>query len=130
MGESRELVKCTRPSKLKFSTCVDSIRDNFKRISGINKNGSCKVKRGAIGDSISKVPEGHFVDDVCNANKLRHSRRRKSSFEMYLSTIPKLDPVDRTVGWVMMQPDNIVSCMQFKWHSTIISNDVQNRGGI
>lgn len=104
LGKSR-----TRPAKLKFSTCVDSIKDNIKRISGIH---TYKGKRGVVGDSPFKVPEEQFVD-VCNTSEQSSSRRRKSSFEMYLSTIPKLDPVDRTVGWVMMQPD-IVSCSSYE----------------
>lgn len=33
------------------------------------------------------------------------SRKRKTSFELFLSSIPKLDPVDRTVGWVLKHPD-------------------------
>ena len=35
----------------------------------------------------------------------RHGQQdeRKSNFELYLDTIPRLDPVDRTVGWVFQQ---------------------------
>ena len=105
LGKSR-----VRPTKLKFSTCVDSIRDNFRRISG-------RVKRG---DSPAKVPEERIqvVDELSNEEnrtKKQNHRRRKNSFELYLSTIPKMDPVDRTVGWVLMQPDNHVSnCMCVK----------------
>jgi len=31
---------------------------------------------------------------------------RKISFETYLKTIPRLDPVDRTIGWIVQQPDD------------------------
>ena len=30
----------------------------------------------------------------------------KISFESYLQSIPRLDPVDRTIGWIVQQPDN------------------------
>ena len=33
----------------------------------------------------------------------------KSNFDVFLSTIPKLDPIDRTVEWVLSQPDMSVS---------------------
>ena len=32
-------------------------------------------------------------------------RKRKTSFDLFLASIPKLDPVDRTVGWVLKHPD-------------------------
>ena len=31
---------------------------------------------------------------------------RKISFESYLRSIPRLDPVDRTIGWIVQQPDD------------------------
>lgn len=31
---------------------------------------------------------------------------RKVSFESYLRSIPRLDPVDRTIGWIVQQPDD------------------------
>jgi len=37
-----------------------------------------------------------------------HHRKRKNSFELFLANIPKLDPVDRTVGWVLKHPDSEV----------------------
>lgn len=94
----------TRGSKLKFSTCVDSIRDNLKRI----RNGS---KRDNLVQKCSLHPR---EDDNISSLKIVANRKRKdghrkkSSFEVYLSTIPKLDPVDRTVGWVMRQPEHTV----------------------
>ena len=30
----------------------------------------------------------------------------KVSFESYLQSIPRLDPVDRTIGWIVQQPDD------------------------
>lgn len=35
----------------------------------------------------------------------QHNKKRRTSFELFLSSIPKLDPVDRTVGWVLKHPD-------------------------
>ena len=32
---------------------------------------------------------------------------RPSSFEKYLRSLPRVDAVDRTVDWVLSQPDNI-----------------------
>jgi hypothetical protein len=108
-----------RPTRLKFSTCVDSIRDNFRRISGINKHGSSKRR----GEDSPRKERVQVVEEVSNgvsqSNQRNRHHRRKSSFELFLSTIPKIDPVDRTVGWVMMQPDNHVSASYLQCISRI-----------
>ncbi len=59
-------------------------------------------------------PLSELVGGVYSTLVMERSRRKesqksehKNSFELYLSSIPRLDPVDRTVGWVLMQPDNV-----------------------
>ena len=36
----------------------------------------------------------------------REGGGRRSCFEHYLSSLPRLDPVDRTVSWVYQHPDD------------------------
>ena len=36
----------------------------------------------------------------------REGGGRRSCFERYLSSLPRLDPVDRTVSWVYQHPDD------------------------
>lgn len=131
MGESRKVVavgdgavdttharKSTQPriSKLKFFTCVDSIKENFKKISAYTGNSRNRASNGdalaieSKQSSISHEDNGVTVTqrkgDIERSSK---GRGRRSSFEIYLSTIPKLDPIDRTVGWVLKQPEEAVS---------------------
>lgn len=40
-----------------------------------------------------------------NSDADRIGQKKKSSFELYLSTIPIIDPIDRTVDWVLNQPE-------------------------
>ena len=99
MGEARDTLQGRssrsqlRTTRLKLSSYVDSIRDNFKRNFG---NGAKPKERGTSKILVSKK------SDI---------GQQRSSFEIYLSTIPRLDPVDRTVGWVMMQPEVNYKCL-------------------
>ena len=111
MGECRKRAShTTRASRHKFSSYVDSIRDNFKRISGIRDgNKSTEEEEKEVIQAPAGSPMMVYRQEDPNSHK---RTRRRSSFEIFLSTIPRLDPVDRTVGWVMTQPETIVSQQQ------------------
>lgn len=40
--------------------------------------------------------------------------KRKTSFELFLSTLPKLDPIDRTVGWVFQLPSSSTTTLMVR----------------
>lgn len=97
------------PKLTKFAYCVDSIKENFKKI-GVFREGR------RVAGNVDKVPievEASVPDyDMIAGNddrKKNGCKENKTAFEMYLSTIPRLDPVDRTVGWVLTQPEDAVS---------------------
>lgn len=128
MGESRKVLaanvaeasskrpRYTQPriSKLKFAACVDSIKENFKKISaytGNSRNRAFNRETLVERDGGSKKSSVLRDDNGMTGwtEKSSKCQDRRSSFEIFLSTIPKLDPIDRTVGWVFTQPNEIVS---------------------
>ena len=138
MGESRRVVggedvlgcaahsvkksRYTQPrlSKLKFSTCVDSIKENFRRIStyhGNSRNAAsnrdkCVAERKEHCSHSSVTLKGPVEQKQKRKRTSIKAAKGRSTFETYLSTIPKLDPIDRTVCWVLSQPDEVVSCLK------------------
>ena len=55
--------------------------------------------------SINKK-DTHLAENVCQV-KYRVERESQTSFEKFLRSLPKVDTVDRTVDWVLAQPDSI-----------------------
>ncbi len=133
--------KLFRPPKLYFASCVDSIKEGIRKISGFkeayNVDGGKAEEEGGggrkSGRKITVVGAALPAHPLQQSQGLAHRatvqggqilgvRRKRgkvggrgggdggsrTSFEMFLSTIPKLDPVDRTVGWVFTQPDEEV----------------------
>ena len=98
-----------RSGRITLATCVDTLRDSWRNING-----------GARKEAVQlQVPEfekprrhGGHVSGVRRKRGLlaehgsagTSEAKRKTSFELFLSTLPKLDPIDRTVGWVFQQP--------------------------
>ena len=100
-----------RCPKITFASCVDSIKQNFKKIGG-RKDVPLARK-----NTIIELPEKEnqkirpCLDKERSKNnnsKKNGASGQKSSFEIFLSMLPKVDPVDRTVGWVLKQPDEMV----------------------
>lgn len=81
--------------KLTFSSCVDSIKKGFKRLSGAYDHVAAGTKQSPGVPAAAAKPRGLAKQDSCKAN----------SFETYLRALPKLDPLDRTVGWVFHQTE-------------------------
>ena len=44
----------------------------------------------------------------------------QSSFELYLKALPRLDPVDRTVGWVATQISQPQVSLSLKHFATLV----------
>ena len=59
-----------------------------------------KRKSGVVKDEEGKVWGG--------GGKCEGGKGSQTSFEKFLRSIPKLDPVDRTVDWLMAQPEQSV----------------------
>ena len=121
-----------RQTRLTFATCVDSIKEGIRKISGCSKDPPAEQptrNTDAVGSPHPlettqqwDATRGKATVQGGQILGVRRKRRtgvvsrnqmieRKSSFEMYLSTIPKLDPIDRTVGWVYEQTDNVEVCV-------------------
>ena len=49
------------------------------------------------------------------------ARGSQSSFEKFLRSLPRVDAVDRTVDWVLAQPDiiEVAICMLFSPHTKL-----------
>lgn len=133
---SSEGTKLFRPRKLSFASCVDSIKEGFRKISGSKEAHYVEADNGRIdrkpagkiavvGAALPAHPlhqtlgAGHRA--TVHGGQILGAKRKRAkggggrggeadggsvtSFEDFLNTIPKLDPVDRTVGWVFTQPD-------------------------
>lgn len=115
-------------NRFSFASCVDSIKEGIRKISGCSKDPPAEPHTRKIDAAGSPHPlektqqwDGRQTKATVQGGQIlgvRRKRRtgvvsknqtneRKSSFEMYLSTIPKLDPIDRTVGWVYEQTDSV-----------------------
>ena len=119
---SHEAPKLLRPlNHLSFASCVDSIKEGIRKLSGCKDENrkpparKIAVAAGAEGHPLQEhrqmraTVQGGQILGVKRRRGASHAGpdKRKSSFEMYLSSIPTLDPIDRTVGWVFMQPDDM-----------------------
>ncbi len=100
----------TRPGRFTF---VDSIKEGFRKISNYKDSAKRKevvVQRQSEVISPERRKAGGIVVGVkrkCGvpSGEVGHSHsKRKTSFEMFLSTLPKCDPVVRTEGWLYQQP--------------------------
>lgn len=118
-----------RPGRFTLASYVDTIREGIKKISGykdITNNSKAHIRREVSGqhpplETAAAVARegrrkvGGIVIGVKRKNGIGNHvisdgshAKRKTSFETFLSTLPKSDPVDRTVGWVYQQPVDIL----------------------
>ena len=102
----------TRPGRFTF---VDSIKEGFRKISNYKDSAKRKetvVQRQSVVISPEKRRAGGIVLGAKRKGgrgpsgelEVGHSNKRKTSFEMFLTTLPKCDPVARTEGWLYQQP--------------------------
>ena len=115
-----------RPGRFTLASYVDTIREGIKKISGYKDITNNSRKRevseqqhpletvAAVGTE-GRRKVGGIVIGVKRKNGTGNyvssedsHAKRKTSFETFLSTLPKSDPVDRTVVWVYQQPVDLV----------------------
>ena len=114
--------KATKPGRFTFASYVDSIKVGLRKISSYkDSSGSARRKevvplpRKQTQEPLAVSEERKRPGGVVVGVKRKKERSRgesndegtaskKTGFEMFLLTLPKCDPVDRTVGWVYQQP--------------------------
>ena len=128
---SDDMDRSLRPPKISFtSQCVDSIREGLRKISGCKDvteegvhipNSPNPRRKTAVIHSPrieALLPLENKVSTTASETRDKGERQatkrwsrtsqsegRKSSFEVFLEGVPRLDPIDRTVGWVFKESD-------------------------
>lgn len=105
----KQALQAARPGRLNF---VDSIKEGFRKISIYNSSTKRKenvLKRPAEVASPDKRRAGGLVMGIKRKKAIIPPNAETGqpctrSFEGFLSSLPKCNPVDRTVGWVYKQP--------------------------
>ncbi len=105
-GKKPALQAATKPGRLAF---VDSIKEGFRKITIYNSSAKKKdnaQKRPTELSSPERRRVGGLVMGIKRKKALPNSETEPPtrSFELFLSSLPKCNPVDRTVGWVYKQP--------------------------
>ena len=156
-GKLDERKAPNRPTKLTF---MDSLKVNLKKWSSHRESQAADRRKIVRVEPFKPVQEGALVPDSRGGveergNKVHlqgevrleyqsrarerdsgrvappHARKRRTSFEIFLASIPKLDPVDRTVGWVLKHPDlDVVSEGSYEgsyiWKAVLLHESKQN----
>lgn len=123
----------SRPGKFTLASYVDTIREGIKKISGYKDTatsskphkepeqsqgplektpatGTEGKRRARVGGVVIGVKRKNGVANYVSSETSSQAKR-KTSFDTFLSTLPKSDPVDRTVVWVYQQPmDHVEGC--------------------
>ena len=96
-----------QPPRISFTTCVDSIREGIRKISGcedVDKDGIIQPDLPRRKTPVINRPSLDLLQEHDQFyDKKRHCKSRSKkhqSFEKYLANIPKIDTVKRTVKWV------------------------------
>ena len=123
------------PARLSFASCVDSIREGLRKLSGcrdvpesnVYLPSSSQPKRKTAVVTSPKLESLQIHDKNADYSRklsgresegskfktllpnIARSSDEKTSFDNFLEGIPKLDAIDRTVDWVFQQPD-LESC--------------------
>lgn len=100
MGEDGNREPNNTPKNLVKSRFA-SIRENFKRISGYRESAHAPKQ-----EADNAAQRKDHSPRKCRRGS---DQRITNSFEVFLANIPRLDPVDRTVGWVLRHPEESVS---------------------
>ena len=113
--------KATKPGRFTFASYVDSIKVGLRKISSYKDSSGSARRKETVSLSRKQTQEPFVVSEerrpggiVVGVKRKKERSRgeancegtasKKTSFEMFLLTLPKCDPVDRTVGWVYQQP--------------------------
>lgn len=106
--QTTEASPTKQPPRISFSTCVDSIREGFRKINGCQEVEKDDILQPDLprrktpvinGPSLDLFQE-HVKHPDKKAGHCKVRSKKKQSFDNYLATIPKVDAVKRTVGWV------------------------------
>ena len=93
-----------KQSKFTLSGCVDSVKKGLTRLTVVYNN-HVTSKKHVLTQATRIVPVAECCGVVAQQGSVKHRDGRGSSFETYLRGLPKLDPIDRTTGWVFRHTD-------------------------
>lgn len=122
--DSRKLSGCRDHESIKRSSDKDStaLQTPEKLSESLQKQLSRDLEKkygSAVERKLSREVErklSHYHDEghkqavlsslIKKVSVAEDNADHKISFESYLQSIPRLDPVDRTIGWIVQQPDD------------------------
>ena len=102
------------PNRISFTTCVDNIREGLRKIRGCKdideedilqptKNPVHYKYQQELHQKSEKFTKNYNYSDKSGSISRKKSQAgtQKSNFDNFLDSIPKLDSVNRTIGWVL-----------------------------
>ena len=114
------------PAAARMATVVNSIKEGFRKLgAGVLAEGSgagTRTRRRPNVKNSTTTPANAVRREGGNVLGVKRKAKvleRQSSFELYLSSLPRVDPVDRTVRWLFHHQQQIHQTKEEKGIGTV-----------